>query len=231
MTPPSLAYTHVVFDFDGTLVDSLRTKVSNAGELFAERYGADRDLVARRYYFHSGIARRLLFERIAEDVLARGLTETEYQDLDQVFTRLNLERAGAAPPWPAVPAVLAQLAASGVTMAVSSSAPEHDLAPRVRASGLGDFFGPVLASRDGFRKGPDHVASLEKLWKVERGHFLSVGDELADARLAAAARVDCALVSHTITPAEAATGPSEARPRFILTTFDELLTIVGSQNP
>ncbi len=218
---PPTPYTHFVFDFDGTLVDSLGTKVNNAALVFSDAFGVDSAEVIRRYYFHSGVARRVLFDRIAQDLLARSLADAEYLQLDARFTRLNLERAGNSPPQANVHTVLTQLASRGARMAISSSAPGPDLLPRVHSSGLERFFDEVLASRDGFRKGPDHIAHLEGSWHTHRTRFLFVGDEAADAHLAARAGVDCALVTHTLHRDEAAL----AQPLHVLTDFSDVLLL------
>jgi len=53
----------IVFDWDGTLIESLPLKIRNAGRLFEETFGVPRAGIEAAYRVHSGIPRRQLLDR------------------------------------------------------------------------------------------------------------------------------------------------------------------------
>jgi phosphoglycolate phosphatase-like HAD superfamily hydrolase len=192
------AFRHVVLDWDGTVVDSLGQKAAHAAEILAPTLGVSPAAVAASYGRHSGVPRRILFNRIASELCDRSFSEAEYAKLSEDFTTLNLAgleesslQAGAAP-------TIRALSDRGALLAVSSATPAEELVPRVEQSGLASLFDQVLASRPGFAKGPQHIAFLSERWQVPPGRILCVGDEIADAALARSAGAKSALVVHTL---------------------------------
>lgn len=207
------SYAHVVLDWDGTVVDTLGDKARFAAELLSAALGGSAAAVEAAYMRHSGVPRRLLFDRIASDTAGRTLSDPEFDRLSAEFTSMNVA-LGSAALQPGAEAALRALARQGVRLAVSSSAPAEDLDPRVQRSGLRPLFDAVLASRCGFAKGPEHVASLCARWDVSAADVLVVGDEAADVVLARASGAHVALVLHTLERAPAhAASPDHVIPR------------------
>jgi mannose-1-phosphate guanylyltransferase len=64
----------VLFDWDGTLIDSLDLKIRNAGALFERALGIPHDKVEVVYRQHSGLPRRQVFRAICQE---NGLKEAE----------------------------------------------------------------------------------------------------------------------------------------------------------
>jgi len=209
-----------VFDWDGTVVDSLSAKARHAADLLAPLLGVGAAAAEDSYRRNSGVARRLLFDRIAEDLAGRRLAQEEFQRLSAAFTALNLERIPVA-PYPGAEPALHELAARGVRLAVSSAAPADDLDPRVRRSGLLPLFEFVLATRPGFAKGNEHIAYLCERWSVPAAEVLVVGDEVADAALARGAGARCAIVLHSLRRPEA----EKAHPDHVLERLDDLAAL------
>ena len=52
----------VLFDWDGTLINSLEIKIRNASMVFHEILGANPEKIGEAYRHYSGIPRRQLFE-------------------------------------------------------------------------------------------------------------------------------------------------------------------------
>ena len=156
----STPYAHVVLDWDGTVVDTLHDKARNAAQVLSAALGAPAAAVEAAYLRHSGVARRVLFDHIASDTTGRPLSDPEFDRLSAEFTSINVASLVSAALQPGAEVALRALALGGVRLAVSSSAPAEDLDPRVEGSGLRPLFDLVLASRPGFSKGPEHLASL-----------------------------------------------------------------------
>ena len=78
----------VLFDWDGTLIDSLPAKVRNAGRLFEQEFGLSPEAVALAYRRVSGIPRKQLFASICADNGLPPLDDNAYQQLSQRFTEM-----------------------------------------------------------------------------------------------------------------------------------------------
>ena len=103
----------VLFDWDGTLVNSLDVKIRNAGELFNRVFNLSPDQVGMAYRRHSGIPRRQLFDAILDDLGRPPLDDVEFESLSGKFSIMNTQALrdpglpGLIPP--ATPIVLQSL--------------------------------------------------------------------------------------------------------------------------
>ncbi|HZD56304.1 MAG TPA: hypothetical protein VE136_06260, partial [Anaerolineales bacterium] len=73
----------LLFDWDGTLINSLDIKVRNAGLLFAETFDLDPAGVEAAYRRHSGIPRQQLFDAICVDNGLSPLTGEIFMPLSE----------------------------------------------------------------------------------------------------------------------------------------------------
>lgn len=174
----------VLFDWDGTLVNSLSLKVRNAGQAFRVILQYDPQEVERAYRRHSGIPRRVLFDSIAVALGDPPLSDEAYAQLSREFSALNQMSIGAEHVFSDVPHTLSKLRSMGFTLIISSSAAPEDVAHAVRVTGLAQHFDEVLGSKDGFNKGRGRIAHVCKRCGLQPWEICIVGDEPADIRLA-----------------------------------------------
>jgi phosphoglycolate phosphatase-like HAD superfamily hydrolase len=194
----------ILFDWDGTLIDSLPTKVRNAGRLFQQELGIAPEDVTLAYRSVSGIPRKQLFASICADNGLAPLDDEAYQRLSQRFTEMNL----ASLTGPGAKGVVAQetfdtlrlLKASGYPMYVSSSADPHEIRMGASVLGLDGFFTEIMGSLPGFGKGAQHVAHVLQSQRARRDQLIFVGDEPADVRLGRQAGVRTVAKVGTVTP-------------------------------
>jgi HAD superfamily hydrolase (TIGR01549 family) len=183
----------ILFDWDGTLIDSLDTKVRNASILFQEILGFDRQAAATAYRRYSGIPRRQLFEAICRENGLPGLPEEHFQILSQRFSELNLAEFTDGKAIHLVPedtpAALTELQTGGYPLYISSSAVAEEIRLVARIHHLDGYFQEILGSAPGFNKGPEHVAYVMERQKVARDQIIFVGDEPSDIALAKSAGV------------------------------------------
>lgn len=189
----------LLFDWDGTLIDSMSRKVSNAGRAFGDILHCDPVQVEKAYRRYSGIPRRALFASIASALGKSPLAEEEYGRLSEHFSVLNRKAVRAEQLFPNVPPTLSALSRAGFTQMVSSSATSEEVKHAVTHTGLTRYFDTILGSEDGFGKGPEHVAFVSQQYEVPPWQICMIGDEPADIQLArkAGARSVARLGTHS----------------------------------
>jgi phosphoglycolate phosphatase-like HAD superfamily hydrolase len=221
----------VLFDWDGTLVNSLDVKIRNAGFLFQQRLDLSPEQVEKAYRVHSGIPRRQLFDAILADLGQPPLFDASFASLSKAFSDKNREALrdrklpGLLPN--ATLLVLENLLQTGCLIFVSSSADTDEIRDIAGNLGLADYFvrsgGDIFGSRPGFNKGSQHVEHICKRHRLSVDELVFVGDDPADIRLGRAAGV--------FTIARAGTYSAAAlqayQPDAIINSLDELTALPG----
>ena len=213
----------VLFDWDGTLVDTLPQKVRNAGRIFGDILGHDPHMVEQAYRRYSGIPRRALFDAIAVAVGDLPLKDRVYAQLSKGFSALNQMSTGVDHVFPGVPATLSGLRSVGLTLIVSSSAVPEDIAHGVEATGLARHFADAWGSEDGFAKGPGHVSHACQKYGLQPWDICIVGDEPADIRLARDANARSVALEGTRSRGELAA----LEPDGVISEIAELLSLLA----
>lgn len=188
---------HIVFDLDGTLVESLPG--------IAE--GLNRALAAVGRPAHSRSAVRKMIGRGASNLCANAIgyanaPEAPPELLAAVHTAFRREyphcwQGGNTKPFPWVAALLTFLAAEGAKMAVLSNKPHDVTLPIVQTLFRHVPFTAILGHSGGFprKPAPDSLLHIAHLWGVAPQDITLVGDSLIDAETAANAGCRLALVA------------------------------------
>ncbi len=188
---------HLVFDLDGTLVESLPG--------IAE--GLNRALHSLGLPEHPCSAVRGMIGRGAKNLCAAGIgyadaTLAPPDTLEAVHAAFRREyplswQGSNTLPYPGVDNMLARVVAAGAKVAILSNKPHdvtedivHTLFPTIP-------FAPLLGHTGQFPRKPDPAALLHiaESWRVAPSQLTLVGDSLYDARTAANAGAACALVA------------------------------------
>jgi phosphoglycolate phosphatase-like HAD superfamily hydrolase len=177
----------LLFDWDGTLINSLEIKISHAGKIFHEILGLPQENVAAAYRRHSGIPRQQLFAAICTENNHPPLDALQYQSLSQRFSELNLTTLTNPQTPGLVPedtkTVLPVLRDLGHPMYVSSSAISEELHQIARAHGIDVYFQQILGSAPSFNKGVEHIEYVRGLQDAGLDQILFIGDEPTDIML------------------------------------------------
>jgi phosphoglycolate phosphatase-like HAD superfamily hydrolase len=221
----------VLFDWDGTLIDSLELKVHNAGVLFEQALHIPRIGVEAAYRQHSGIPRRQLFDAICRDSGLPALEDEKYEQLSERFSAANCaalcdpQTPGLVPPgtWQA----LERLRYQGVSLYVSSSAEAAEIRAIAAGLGLEKFFKEILGSTPGFAKGRQHVDYVLRKEAAAREQVLFVGDDPADIRIGKQAGVRTIAKTGTNTVEVLA----REKPDHFINSLDELLGLLDGLSP
>lgn len=171
-----LAYHRAwVFDFDGTLIDSMGAFAELAGEIFAERYGVSHEVGVQQYRATSGLPFvqqvAALYPGDARNAVTVELFETRKRDL--FFTAL---------PFPDSMDLLVSLKRRGDFVAISSNNFRDLVEQRVQE--LRFPIDLVCGWDNGHGKGRAHFDAVVRASRVSWKHLTFVGDSLHDALIA-----------------------------------------------
>jgi phosphoglycolate phosphatase len=175
----------VVFDLDGTLVDSQLDLANSTNEML-EGYGASALPVARVAGF-VGEGARVLVERAMAAAGVRATIDEALDRFREIYGRRLLEHTR---PYDGLAAVVRD-AAARVPLAVLTNKPEAPTRRLLEAFDLAAAFSWVIGGDSGFPRKPD-PASLRHIAQaagVEAAAVLFVGDSMVDVETARRAGV------------------------------------------
>lgn len=185
----------IVFDLDGTLVDSLPG--------IAE--GVNRALRSLGKDPHSQEAVRGMIGRGAANLCAAAIGYADVslapaEELAAMHSAFLREyplcwQGNFTRPYPGIPEMLEHLAAAGCRLAVLSNKPHDITVPMVQALFPRLAFDAVMGNSPAFprKPAPDALLYLAEQWEVQPAEMMMVGDSLYDAQTADNAGCSCAL--------------------------------------
>jgi phosphoglycolate phosphatase len=185
-----MSYELVIFDWDGTLMDS-------TGVIAASLQDACRDIgiavpSERDARFVIGLGLVDSFNHVAP-----GLDEEGQRRLSERYRHHFLAREGEMPLYGGVREMLADLHARGRRLAVATGKARRGLDRVLDATGLRPWFEATRCADEGFSKPhPDMLLMLMDITGVAPHRAIMVGDTTHDLELAANAGVDAIAVSY-----------------------------------
>ncbi|MEM7043397.1 MAG: phosphoglycolate phosphatase [Pseudomonadota bacterium] len=195
----------VIFDLDGTLVDTAPDILAYLNEMLLELGRPGLDLEAVRSMIGDGV--RALMIRGLE---ASGGVPDDI-DIDDLFHRY-LERYGAEPvraskPYPAMVDTLEALSDIGIRLGVCTNKPQLPTDRLLARLNLDRHFGAAIGGDALPIKKPDpaHLLAVLEQLGVGATRAVLIGDSETDLKTARAANIPCILVSfgYTAIPASA----------------------------
>ena len=182
-----MKYDTVIFDLDGTLLDTLDDLTDGVNHALADFVYplADREQIRTRLGYGSGYL-------IAQSVPG-GFDDPNYQAVfDDYLAYYRAHSSVKTRPYEGVPELLEELKARGVRRAIVSNKPDsatQELYERWFASSV-DY---AVGERSGIRRkpAPDSLLEAMRILGAEKRRTVYVGDSEVDIETAAAAGVDC----------------------------------------
>jgi phosphoglycolate phosphatase len=179
-----MSYSSIIFDLDGTLLDTLGDIAETANTVLAHYGFPVHPQEAYRHFVGDGTTR--LIERITPE----GVTEHIHRKCYRLFLKLYGENwKNSCRPYRGIVEMLTALNKQGIRMAVLSNKPHAFTTLFVDEFLPGQNFSFVYGQREGFAKKPDPTVALEIAEKM-RSHprnMLFVGDTKVDIRTGKAA--------------------------------------------
>lgn len=180
-----LRFQAVLFDLDGTLLDTLEDLANAMNKVLESRGVPVHPVEAYRLMVGDGV------ENLVKRALPEAMRDPQNLALSVAAMREEYSRNWAlrTRPYPGVPQLLDGLSSKEVPMAVLSNKP-HDFTERMVAEMLGSWrFQVVLGERLGVPRKPDPTAALQIASQlgIPPRDFVYLGDTDTDMRTAVAA--------------------------------------------
>jgi phosphoglycolate phosphatase len=222
--PGGRRYQAVLFDLDGTLLDTLEDLATAANRALAGRSLPGHPQSAYRHFVGDGL--RSLVERILPEP-QRGAEEVQatMAAFEQEYARNWNERTA---PYPGIAPMLDRLTEAGLRLAILSNKPDEFTRLCVERLLPNWTFAPLFGQRPGMPKKPDPTAALAIAMhlRLDPTAVLYVGDTATDMRTAQAAGMDSVGVLWGFRSGEEL---RQAGARWLIAEPDELLSILALQ--
>lgn len=194
MQKPDARYSLIVFDWDGTLLDSAGGIASSIQEASREM---GLEVPSRERASHViGLGLMDALRHAVPD-----LPEKSYAEFAERYRKHFLGREEGMDLFPGVPELLARLAGAGYSLAVATGKSRKGLDRALRASGLGKYFS-ATRSADETNPKPHPAMLLELMRELSREarELLMIGDTSHDLDMASNAGVDAVAVTYGAHP-------------------------------
>jgi phosphoglycolate phosphatase len=215
---PCFTRRTVLFDWDGTIVDSIRA-LFDADEAICRKIGIPFDLETFRRTFSPNW--RLMYRTL-------GIPEDRHEEAEAVWAETF--RGDLTEPFPGVCDALARLAAAGHRLGLVTGGSRSGVEPQLERVGVAGLIGVRVYGEDS-DDGKPHPGPL--LLAIERAasspaEAVYVGDALDDMRMAAAAGVrGVGIVSMLATAQELLAAGATDTAESVVEWVDRLLGPVG----
>lgn len=165
----------VIFDFDGTLVDTMQGFADIAAGVIHRRYGMDWNRARREYLKTSGLPFRQQLEAIFPGDPRNDEAAREFEDAKvETFFSEHFPQE--------VRDTIEDLRRQGFIVVVSSNNHQELVERFVKRENV--QFHAVLGARQGFYKGADHFRHIHAEFGIPENEMVFVGDSLKDAEKA-----------------------------------------------
>lgn len=180
---------NIVFDLDGTLVDSAPDIHAAVARMLADEGRTALDLATITAFIGNGLPK--LVERVISRV---GMDMTEHPRLTKAtLDHYNAASSDLTQPYPGVIEALVALQGAGYAMGVCTNKPAAPARAILRDLGLDAFFSSVIGGDSLTVTKPDPAPLHACIAALGGGQTIYVGDSEVDAATAAAAAVPFAL--------------------------------------
>lgn len=181
-------YTHVFWDWNGTIIDDLDVNFDVINILLSKR---KKNIISMSEY-------RSAFSFPIKDFYNRvGLPvyDEEYEILVYDYWNLYKSKIEAIPLMVGVKDILSRIKENGVKQYILSASDKNMIFDQMSIYGIQSYFEEVIAPQDGYALGKIELA---KFWLSTQGIFtpnvIMIGDTIHDYETAQALGIDCALV-------------------------------------
>ncbi len=163
----------VIFDFDGTLADSMPFLESIGVEMMMAYFGVSKEDATTRYRSTTGLP-------YEQQVKMNFPDHPKNEDAIGTFEKLKIERIFEQQLFEDTEDSVGKLNQMGIDVFVSSSTFQTTIEEYFRRLGILSLFKGILGYRPGFEKGADHFNHIHSEYNIQFDEMLFVGDSLKD---------------------------------------------------
>ena len=201
--------TTVLFDLDGTLVDSMPDLAYCSNQSLSE-LGRPMLSEERLSTFVGKGLERLIIRFLADDIEATSADPALFQQAKAIFKRhYHASNGDRSVLYPQVREGLDRLKAMGLSLGIVTNKPMEFTTPLVEKKGILPYF-DVLVGGDTCEHKKPHpqplLYAMEQL-QSDSHHTVFVGDSLNDSAAAAAAAIPCLMLPYGYNEGQAITPP------------------------
>jgi len=166
-----------MFDFDGTLIDSMPFLEKNAVTLLRKFYSFSEEEARKKYRATTGLPFVQQMQIIApQNKLNTSIVkEFEQMKLDLIYEQLPFNDALD---------VLKALKEQKYLLGISSGTIETIITTYLERVNFGHYVNDIMGFRPGFEKGKDHFNYILDKYSLQQSQVLFIGDSLMDAKRA-----------------------------------------------
>jgi phosphoglycolate phosphatase len=187
----------VMFDLDGTLVDSVPDLAAAVDNMLLKLGRAPAGIESVRDWVGNGV-HMLVRRALANHIDAENVDEVEAEQALQLFNDFYEDGHDLTVVYPGVRDTLKWLHKQGVEMALITNKPERFVAPLLDQMKIGRYFKWIIGGDTLPKKKPDPAALffVMKMANIPASQSLFVGDSRSDVLAAKAAGVKCVALSY-----------------------------------
>jgi phosphoglycolate phosphatase-like HAD superfamily hydrolase len=193
-----------IFDWDGTLFDSMDTKKANFVAVvsnYLEKLGiiSDQKILNDIYVSLSGNPRSEIIEKMLTQ-FGHNIDSSIYGALDSALFNLNKSNLEKCSLFPDTLRVLDRLTQHKRKVCISSSVPQSELDyffQLVVPSEYKHTFDAVLGGAEQFKKGEPHFSFISSKSRIKKSQFLFIGDDCSDVEIGRESGVSSILIDRS----------------------------------
>lgn len=182
-----LKYTHVIWDWNGTLLDDIGASLASVNDMLAKRGEPPMD--KNRYKECMGTPIIRFYEQVFD------LSKEDYASILAEYNAGYMYHLADCSLTDGAVDAIEKFAAAGVHQAIVSSSNNAQLCENAKKYGVFDKFEAVLGAADFKADSKIERARLYLAESAEKGAVLVVGDLEHDAEMAAEIGADCVLLT------------------------------------
>jgi phosphoglycolate phosphatase-like HAD superfamily hydrolase len=163
----------IVFDFDGTLADSMPFLEKIGVQIMMKYYGVTKEDATHRYRSTTGLP--------YEHQIKMNFPENpENEAAIREFEKLKIDRIFEQKLFDDTVSTLEEVKSKGISIFVSSSTFQPTITEYFRRLEILEYFKEILGYRPGFEKGADHFNHIKENYGYSEAELVFVGDSLKD---------------------------------------------------
>jgi len=181
-----MQHRHILFDFDGVLVESNSIRIEGFAELFGDLTAQDKATFMTFVRANGGLSRYGKIRYLYENILEQPISDDELKTLAAQYSRLVMHKIIEATPVPGAMEFLDQFG-DRFNLAVVSGSDQEELRAVCQVRGIDHYFQAILGSPKEKRQ---NITELLSSCGWAPGACVYVGDAANDRDAAAEAGVD-----------------------------------------